>query len=218
MSSFDTSPKPKVAVITGGHPFDVPAFRDLFLGMDRIEAYIQHMEDWVADAAQIRSRYDALVFYHMYRDAPDDATREALEGLGKADQGIVVLHHALLSYPDWDVWTELTGLPNRDEFTFDLDQSLETEVVVSDHPITQGLSSWHMIDETYQTEEPIEDSTVLLTTNHLKSMRALGWTRKIGNARVFCYQSGHDERAWREPGFRHALLESILWSTGKLWP
>jgi uncharacterized protein len=218
MSSFDTSPKPKVAVITGGHPFDVPAFRDLFLGMDRIEAYVQHMEDWVADAARIRSRYDALVFYHMFRDAPDDATRQALEGLGKADQGTVVLHHALLSYPEWDLWTDLTGLPSRDKFTFDLDQSLETQVVVSDHPITKGLSSWHMIDETYQTEEPIEGSTVLLTTDHPKSMHALAWTRSIGNARVFCYQSGHDERTWGEPCFRHTLLEGILWSTGKLWP
>jgi len=154
MSSFDTSPKPKIAIITGGHPFDVPAFRDLFLGMTRIEAYIQHMEDWVADAPRIRSRYDAVVFYHMYRDAPDDATREALEGLGQADKGVVVLHHALLSYPDWDLWTDLTGLPKRGEFTFDLDQSLETEIAVPDHPITQGLSPWYMIDETYPTSRP----------------------------------------------------------------
>jgi len=218
MSSFDTSPKPKVAIVTGGHPFDVPGFRDLFQSMTRIEAYIQHMEDWVADAARIRSLYDAVVFYHMYRPMPDEATRTAMEGLGKSDTGVVVLHHALLSWPDWSLWTEITGLPDRGEFRFDMDQTIRTDIAVTDHPITQGLRPWHMIDETYQTAEPDDDSTVLLMTEHPKSMRALGWTRQLGQARVFCYASGHDERAWREPGFRHALLEGILWSTGKLWP
>lgn len=218
MSSFDTSPKPKIAVVTGGHPFDVPAFRDLFQSMTRIEAYIQHMEDWVADAARIRSLYDAVVFYHMYRQTPDDVTRLALEGIGKSDKGVVVLHHALLSWPDWDLWTDVTGLPHRAELKYAPDQTVETQIAQSDHPITEKLAPWHMVDETYQTPEPNEDSTVLLTTDHPKSMRALAWTRTVGNARVFCYASGHDERAWREPGFRHALLEGILWSTGKLWP
>jgi len=218
MSSFDSGPKPKIAVVTGGHPFDVPAFRDLFQGMTRIEAYIQHLEDWVADAARIRSLYDAVVFYSMYREAPDDATRLALEGLGKSDKGVVVLHHALLSWPDRKLWTDVTGLPRRGELEYAPGQTIETQIAEADHPVTEGLAPWPMVDEAYKTPEPDDASTVLLTADHPKSMRALAWTRMLGNARVFCYVSGHDERAWTEPGFKHTLLEGILWSTGKLWP
>jgi type 1 glutamine amidotransferase len=73
-----------------------------------------------------------------------------------------------------------------------------------------------MTDETYTMAEPGEDSHVLLTTDHSPSMRSLAWTREVCEARVFCFQSGHDDDTWQEPGFREVLRRGIAWTARQL--
>ena len=46
MNSESTSRKIKTAVITGHHPFDVPAFYGAFRSMPEIDFYPQHMEEF----------------------------------------------------------------------------------------------------------------------------------------------------------------------------
>ena len=47
---FPNSDKTKVAVVTGGHPFDVPGFRDMFDRMPAIDYYIQDLDNWACGA------------------------------------------------------------------------------------------------------------------------------------------------------------------------
>jgi type 1 glutamine amidotransferase len=56
---------------------------------------------------------------------------------------------------------------------------------------------------------------VLLTTDHPKSMKTLGWVRQHRNARVFCLQSGHDGVTWASPEFRTVLERGIRWCAGR---
>ena len=35
--------------------------------------------------------------------------KAALERIGQTEQGIVVLHHAILAYPEWPLWAEPGG-------------------------------------------------------------------------------------------------------------
>jgi len=44
-------------------------------------------------------------------------------------------------------------------------------------------SPWEMIDETYTMADAGEGSEILLTTDHAKSMKTLGWMRQYKNAR-----------------------------------
>ena len=73
------------------------------------------------------------------------------------------------------------------------------------------MQSWDMIDETYTMAEPGGESRILLTIEHPKSMKAIGWTRQYKKSRVFCLESGHDNQTWANAGFREVLRRGLLW-------
>ena len=82
--------------------------------------------------------------------------------------------------------------------------------------ITRGVAAWQMIDETYTMADAGADSEILLTTRHPKSMRTLAWTRTHNNARVFCFQSGHDNQTWQNRAFREVLSRGIHWTARRI--
>jgi type 1 glutamine amidotransferase len=211
-----TKDKPlKLAVVTGSHPFDVPNFHKLFRKLKGIRPLIQHMEDFTSSPEDVRDGYDAVLFYHMIMDKSVAGSEAALEHLGQTPQGVVVLHHSILAYPQWDLWTNLTGLADR-SFGFHPDQQLRIEIADADHPITKSLKPWDMGDETYTMAEPTGDSHVLLTTEHEKCMKTIAWTRQHKASRVFCFQSGHDNVTWADKNFCKVLRRGILWAANRL--
>lgn len=214
----------RVAVVTGGHSFDVPGFHVLFRSFaPRLDAYVQHLDDWCSSPAAVRGGYDVALFYTMMNPTPVDdglpwyagQQLRALSELGQTGQGIVVLHHALLAYPEWPLWGDLCGLANR-SFGYHVGQTVVSRLVAPEHPITAGLADWTMVDETYTTPDAGPGNEVLITYDHPVSMKTIAWTRTFGQARVFCYQAGHDNRTWVEPSFREVLARGIAWAAGRL--
>jgi hypothetical protein len=208
----------RVAVVTSGHAYDVPNFHWLFRAMPGLEAYIQHMDDFASSPEPVRDSYEVVLFYIMLMAGPTDdqlpwyagKPKTALEHLGATPQGLLVLHHALLAYPQWPAWSELVGIADR-KFGFYMQQNLRLHVAHQDHPITHGLTDWDMVDETYTMADAGEGSTVLLTVDHPKSMKTLAWARQYKKSRVFCLQSGHDNVTWANPGFRQVLERGLRW-------
>ncbi|MDP6037964.1 MAG: ThuA domain-containing protein, partial [Candidatus Latescibacteria bacterium] len=86
----------------------------------------------------------------------------------------------------------------------------------ANHPITQGISDWEMIDETYLMAEPDAESHLLLTTDHPENMKSIGWTRQYNDTRVFCFQSGHDNQTWVDENFQTVLTRGIQWAAGRI--
>lgn len=213
----------KTAVITGGHSFDVLGFHALFRGLAGIDTYIQHIDDFAASEEAVRDSYDVVLFYFFIQAGPADEgqpwyaghPKTALEHLGETAQGIVVMHHGLLAYRDWPVWGEIVGIQDR-SFTYAHGQKVPVSIAQPDHPITQGLSDWEMIDETYAMADAGAGSEILLTTTHPKSMRTLAWTRIYKNARVFCTASGHDNQTYANPMFQTVLARGIRWAARRL--
>ena len=101
-------------------------------------------------------------------------------------------------------------------FSFHLDQQFHVEIARSDHPITTGLAAWDMIDETYVMAEPDDGNDILLTVDHPRSTKAIAWTRTFRQAPVFCFQSGHDDRAYADSHFRRIVERGIQWCAGRL--
>jgi type 1 glutamine amidotransferase len=222
MSTFNDSTGIKTAVVTGRHPFDVPAFHAAFRAMPDIDFYPQHLEDFVSDAGGVRQKYDVVVFYNHHQETPgteqgwwDVKTREALEQLGETPQGILVLHHGIVAFRDWPFWAELVGMTDR-SMDYHFGQEVSVEIANTDHPVTRGLAPFTITDETYGLPHERPGSEILLTTSHPRSTRVLAWTRQFREARVFCYQSGHDAAAFGNPDFRTVLHNGIRWLAGRI--
>ena len=207
-----------VAVVTGGHPFDVPHFYRMFRDLQGIDAYVQHLEHFAADKTTIRQSYDCVVYYGMGRDMPDEPVQDLFESLLARGTGLVVLHHGILAWDQWDPWVKVVGISDWswDQFDFTHDVLLEIAVDDDTHPITKGLTSWQMIDETYSMPDTDADSHVLLSVDHTTSMRHVAWTRQVGASRVFCFQLGHDDHAWSNSRFRRVLRRGILWTARRI--
>ncbi len=201
--------KIKTAVITGEHPYDVVGFQSMLRSLPEIEAYPQNMWDFITDPARGPGDYEALLFYNMHFRTPAEedggfeaAMKETLESLGDGDQGILLLHHGLVAFPGWPLWRELSGMRKRGKVPYAFDQTVHIDVSDTEHPITATLEPWDIVDETYNIDDADEDSHIPLTTDHPQSMKTIAWTRTVGKARVFCYQSGHDNQGFTNPNFR----------------
>lgn len=215
--------KIKTAVITGGHPFDVIGFGDLWRDLPDVQAYIQHIDDFAAAREEIRDSYDVILFYSFMQPEPQDENqpwyagkpKTALEHLGVSGQGLVILHHALLAYRGWGVWNDLVGATERG-FGYHQDVQLRVQVADRQHPITKGLEDWDMVDETYTMADAGESNQILLTTDNPRSMRTLAWIHRYKNARVFCLESGHDNRTYGNPGFQKVLIRGLQWAAKRI--
>jgi hypothetical protein len=212
-----------IAVVTGGHSFDVPGFHRLFRSIPGLDPYIQHMDDFFSASPADRASYAAVVFYMMPIPTPRDEAMEwfmgrpteVLQSLAGTGQGIVILHHGLTAYREWDLWKSITGLM-RTSFSYHPGEKVAIEAADPAHPITRGLEPWEMTDETYLMDDAGEGSRFLFSTSNAHSMRHVGWTREFGKARVFCFQPGHDARAWSSPEIREVLRRGILWSAQRI--
>ena len=215
-----------LAVITGGKAHDVIGFHKLFRNLDGINSYIQHIDDFASTPEDARDWYDVVLFFFMMQAGPSDEglpgycgqPKSAIEHLGQTGQGIVVLHHALLAYPQWSTWNEIVGIADRHLSTYQHDEKLRIQVVDHSHPITKGLADWVMVDETYLMANAAGDNHVLLKTDHQQSMETVAWVRRNKNNRVFCLQSGHDHQTWEDENFKTVLERGIVWSCGGVPP
>jgi uncharacterized protein len=215
--------KIKLAVVVGGHPYDVPSFRALWNDLDQCDVYIQDLDNWAASKSDgVYAMYDAFLFYNMnywgilsVRDDMDKRITDALAGLGETRQGVVVLHHALLSFTEMKAYSEMCDVGQRKIRKFGM-ADIHTHVEGTDHPITRGLRDWTMQEEYFEIDSPGNGSTVLLTTDHPVSTKQLGWVHQHGNARVFCYQSGHGPTAYTDKNYREVLMRGISWAAGRI--
>ena len=198
----------KIAVVTGEHGFQEQPFDAVFESMAGLEFVREDLDDFVEDPN--RHEYPTVVFYNFHRPYPTEAQAAALLDLTARGQGMVILHHALLAFPEWDVYSDICGIQDR-SFGYHPRQTLQVRVADASHPITEGLTGWEMGDETYTMESAGDDSTILLTVDHPKSMEVLGWAREYGDSRIFCFQSGHDNVTFSHPKFREVLERGIHW-------
>ncbi len=210
----------KVAVIEGFHPFAVPQWHELFRALPGVDYYPQVIDNWALDWGKVRTAYDVLLFYNMNMSLDSAPFRDSLETaiaqLGETPQGIVMLHHALLAYPDNATWSDVVGIPTRTFKYFPEQEYTLQPVANAASPITAGLQPAIFKDETYTMAEPDATSQVLFTAEHPKSMHAMAWTRTFKQARVFCFQPGHDQLAWANLVFREILQRGIHWSAKQL--
>lgn len=203
----------RALVVTGGHEYPT-SFYTIFERDGLSWDHAPSNEE--AFRRDLRGTYDALVLYDMSQRLSPDGQRRFRE-FAESGGGVVALHHAIVSYPDWPWYRELLGgqylehaTAERAASSFLHDQDLDVRVVTP-HPVTRGVALARIHDETYKGMWMAPTNTVLLATSHATSDGPLAWVSAYPQARVVYIQLGHGEEAHRDPGYRTLVTNAIRW-------
>ncbi|HNR29283.1 MAG TPA: ThuA domain-containing protein [Candidatus Hydrogenedentes bacterium] len=211
-----------VAVVTGGHGFDEPAFLALFASLENVHhthlpqkkgsEFLEDIADWP---------YDVVVLYNMSRGI-SEKRRANFEALLDRGVGLVVLHHAIANYPEWPGYAAIIGgsyffeETTRDSVTYprsEYTHDAEIRVKIEDagHPVTRGVEDFTIVDETYRKWVYDAGNHLLLSTDHAESNRELAWTREAAGRRVCVIQPGHGPEVFSDAAYRRLVAQAIRW-------
>ncbi len=218
-------PKVKVLIITGGHGFERQAFYDVFNKIPFItfDTLVQPKANAFIASPEV-NQYDVLVFYDLV-DSLLPSQQQAYINLLKKGKSMIFLHHSLVSYQYWPEFIKIVGgqyhthpvVVNGDTLSANYEHDLSMSIKVEDkqHPITQGIHDFEIIDEAYGDVEILPGVKPLLSTTHPKSMRYVAWTNHYGNSDVVCIQLGHGPSGYSNPNFQKLIQQAIEWSSAR---
>ena len=222
-TAVESGQKIKVLLITGGHAFEEKAFFAVFSEIPDISlTRVSHSKN-TADAYDRDDLlgYDVVVLYDMPKTISDSQKARFLS-LFEKGAGLVVLHHALVSYQHWPEYERIVGgrYPEEDgkngvvtaAVGYQHDVEVPVVMIAKNHPITEGLKSFTIRDEIYWGFRVGADVTPLLTTTRSKSGKPLGWTRTEGKSRVVYLQLGHGPSAYENASYRQLVARCIHWA------
>ena len=164
--------------------------------------------------------FNVLVLYDMLKEI-SEAQKAGFLSLFDRGVGLVVLHHALVSYQHWPDYERIIGgrYPEADgksgavtdQVGYEHDVEVPVVIVAKEHPVTAGLKDFAIHDEIYWGFRVRPDVTPLISTTHPKSGKPLAWTRAQGKSRVVYIQLGHGPEAFENPNYRRLVSQSITW-------
>jgi len=221
--------KLNVLVLTGGHGFDKAKFPEAFAGQADIGVEIRQVREkgkpGLFDDVS-KWPYDVLALYN-FNQKLSPAEQESFVKLLDRGVGLVVLHHAIAAYPNWDEYEKIAGCKyflqpmERDGVKYERsiwkhDEDIPVHVEDANHPITKGLKDFVVNDETYGKWTYHPGSHVLLTTNHPRNTKQLAWVKTYRKSRVFFCQLGHGPGAFGNANFQRLVAQGIRWTAGRL--
>ena len=214
--------KIRTLIITGGHEFERESFFAMFNSFPDITYHeIEQPEANQAYASPMIDSVDVLIFYDMVQQITDEQKKAFLHLL---DQGksMLFLHHALVSYQDWDEFTKIIGgkyylesdgneNPDQPQSTYRHDVDVPVSIADKSTPVTQGLSDFTIHDEIYGNFMVLPGVLPLLTTNQPESGEILGWINHYRKAMIVYIQLGHDHAAYENANYRQLINQAIHW-------
>lgn len=220
-----TSPsKPiRILVITGGHGYKVEQFNQMLTGLGNNISYqiAELPEAYDMFLPENRSKYDVLVFYHMWQKITAEQAKVFADCI-RQGKPLVALHHSICAYDDWPEYFNIIGgkyfhkptTVKGKEYpacSYIHDLHFKVKIANPNHAVTKGVEDFEIFDETYKGYYVEDGVTPLLTTDEPSSTPVIGWTKKYGKARVVTLQSGHDVPTFENPNFRQLLRQAIEW-------
>jgi type 1 glutamine amidotransferase len=164
----------RVLAVTGGHSFDLDAFRSMFTEICEPREWVwahsvqPSAQRWF-DATHGRN-WDAIVCHDVpglslkrgdppHPVGPTEKEKQAITSLLDAGQGMVITHHALAGWPAWDGWATAIGgrfnyapgpLRGRDwPSSGTRIDTYTANVVDTAHPVCAGVDDFTFTDELY---------------------------------------------------------------------
>lgn len=210
------SPPVRVLLVTGGHLHDIE-FYSIF---DQRETRVTVDPHPAAFSGDIRSRYDVVVLYDMVRKL-DETRQRNLRDFVESGKGVVALHHAICANVDWNWWVEevvggkylFESVDGRQSSY--IHDRLQRVTVKADHPVTKGLPSFSIVDETYKNLWISPRSKILLQSDDPSSDGPVAWIGPHPRSRVVYIQLGHDRQAHLNQNYQLLVRQAIIWAAGR---
>ncbi len=209
----------KILIVPGGHDFQREGFFALFNQMKGITYREEaHPGAMARIGALDPASFDAVVFYDMPKNLTDEE-KDLFHQLTKSGKGLLFLHHSICSYQDWNDYINFVGgkyyEKKKDESfgasSYQHDVHFTVNIVTKNHPVTNGLSDFEILDEVYGNLEVLPHVQPLLSTNHPKSNPLIGWTFQKDNSRIVTIQPGHDQNSWTNPNYTKLIRQAIAY-------
>jgi len=221
--SAEANGKIKVLLLTGGHGFEKEPFLKVF--EDNTDITFTHVTHGQPDSFAYERAdlpgYDVVVLYDMLQKITETQKAKFLS-LFRRGTGLVVTHHAIVSYQDWPEFERIVGGTYPEDQTrkgqvtpqlgYQHDVAVPVVIVAKNHPVTAGLKDFTIIDEIYWGFRTRPDVTPLITTTQPKSGKPLAWAREEGRSRVVYLQLGHGPSAYTNVNYRTLVANSIRWT------
>ncbi|MDN3670719.1 ThuA domain-containing protein [Echinicola jeungdonensis] len=223
--SVDKEKQLDVLIVTDDRKFNREAFFAMFDSFDNIQwCEISQSEVLNLFGSDSIKYYDALVFYDMPENVVlSEEQKENMLRFFEEGASAVFLHHSLLSYREWDKFSDIIGgryynktpliTPDGDtiQSAFQHDVHYKVHIADKEHPVTRGMDDFKILDETYKNYVVNSDVEVLLTTDHPSSGTVIGWVNTYGNSQIVYLINGHSESAYDNPDYRQLLHNAINW-------
>ncbi len=204
-------------VLTGGHGYNEKEFAKLFQGHDGMKFDFVRLKKGAEVFDDVDGwDYDVIVLYNMTQKITP-AQRKNFLTLLEGGVGLVVMHHAIAAWQQWDEYEKIIGakyyLKKTDSHRASGWKHDDIEIRIKpDHPITKKLKGFTIHDEVYNHCSYAKDNHVLLTTDCKHSDGPLAWTRTYKKANVFYILPGHGTRIFSHDTYRTIFARAVKWA------
>jgi type 1 glutamine amidotransferase len=90
------------------------------------------------------------------------------------------------------------------------------KIVDAEHPITQGMSDFSIIDELYKLEYNPDPLHVLIEGVAEGTTYPVCWTRQYGKGRVVFFSLGHGSESFENKDFQRIVIRSVQWAAKQI--
>lgn len=213
--------KIRVFIVSGGHPFDKTAFREMFDSFEEFDCtFAEFPEAWDLMTPALKNDFDVLLLYDMWQKPLTDEQKANFKALYQSGIGIYALHHDLCAHVNWDEYYDLAGARifyGETTFrgvkypgsTFKAGKDLPMHVVDSAHPVTKEMTDFVIHDEAYGNLLVHPEVEPLLTSTHPEQTRVTAWVWHCGKSTVLGNLLGHDRISYENENFRKLIRNGI---------
>lgn len=203
----------KLLLITGGsHPYDetTPVMNEFLAEAGHDVNISESAEELECDL----SGYDAIVLNTLRQPATDNdlskAQRDGLMGYVWTGGGLVSVHIAAASCPDWPEMKRMTGggwvLGESWHPPFGW---FQVHLSNNTHPLAKDISPFWTYDECYCGLDIQPDIDVFMYGVVEDESKPLGWSCKYGEGDVANIALGHAGSSQQHPQFQQLILNSV---------
>ncbi len=220
--------KLRILLVVGGHGYDKKNLHAMLADFPNAtfeEISIPEKQDMLKPG--LSKEYDVLVFHDQSFFELSDEQKENLEKLW-GEEGIptVMLHHALISHPEFPLFRELYGAQyllkdteingrtyKASSYLHPTDVSIY--IVEREHPITQGVKDFTINDEVFKNVYYNPHIDVLARTDHPEGDAPVLWTHQYKKTPVFGMIQGDAGGAFGNPNYRKLFYQGVRYIVAK---